>query len=213
MGQLDLKWWKATDDRPSVGGRSGEHHRCRALMWLLLVIAGAVGRPQGKFAKRVDATPTRPFYGCCAAWPLTEPASGCVCIRLDLLLAYLAMPIDLIPDFIRWSATPTTPSSSPSPCAASRRMGIDKLRRHWPGTEDGLADLCRLTGSRCPPETAVPSVVLPIWSLRLRITADRTHPPALLSYQTPLRSPDSRHRLTARSVASSIVGTRFAYLL
>jgi hypothetical protein len=78
MGQLDLKWWKATDDRPSVGGRSRERHRCRALMWLLLVIAVAVGRPQGEFAKRVDATPARPFYGCCAASSLTEPASGCV---------------------------------------------------------------------------------------------------------------------------------------
>jgi hypothetical protein len=27
-----------------------------------------------------------------------------------------------------------------------RRMGIDELRRHWPGTEDGFAALCRLTG-------------------------------------------------------------------
>ena len=40
-------------------------------------------------------------------------------IRLGLLLAHLAVPIDLIPDFIPTSATPTTPSSSPPSYAAS----------------------------------------------------------------------------------------------
>lgn len=29
-----------------------------------------------------------------------------------------------------------------------RRAGIDAVRRHWPGTEDGFAALCRLTGIR-----------------------------------------------------------------
>ena len=85
--------------------------------------------------------------------------------------------------------------------SVARRMGIDELRRHWPGTEDGLADLCRLTGSRCPQrdscaERGVPKMVAVtfrsapqlFWPMsRLRITADRTHSPALLSYQTPLR--------------------------
>jgi hypothetical protein len=28
----------------------------------------------------------------------------------------------------------------------ARRTGIDELRRHWPGTEDGFAAVCRLTG-------------------------------------------------------------------
>ena len=40
-------------------------------------------------------------------------------IRLVLLLAYLAIPIDLIPDFVPSSVMPTTPSSSPPCCVAS----------------------------------------------------------------------------------------------
>jgi len=27
-----------------------------------------------------------------------------------------------------------------------RRAGIDAVRKHWPGTDDGFAALCRLTG-------------------------------------------------------------------
>ena len=40
-------------------------------------------------------------------------------VRLALLLVYLAIPLDLIPDFIPVLATPTTPSSSPPCCGAS----------------------------------------------------------------------------------------------
>ena len=70
-------------------------------------------------------------------------------VVLVVLIAFIASPIDLIPDFIpvigfaddviittlvlRW---------------VSRTAGADALARHWPGTEDGLAAVCRLCGIR-----------------------------------------------------------------
>lgn len=72
-------------------------------------------------------------------------------MRVWLLVAYLALPIDLVPDVIpglgyaddliiavlvlRWIV---------------RRVGLDIVRRHWPGTADGLAALCRFTGLPSP---------------------------------------------------------------
>lgn len=68
-------------------------------------------------------------------------------IALFLLIAFVASPIDLIPDAIpllgladdviivglvlRWVA---------------RAAGRDALARHWPGTPDGFVALCRLCG-------------------------------------------------------------------
>jgi uncharacterized membrane protein YkvA (DUF1232 family) len=79
----------------------------------------------------------------------SQPAG--VRIRLGLLLAYLAMPIDLIPDLIPVlgyadDAIIVTIALR----SVARRTGIDELRRHWPGTEDGFAALCRLTGVSRP---------------------------------------------------------------
>ena len=64
------------------------------------------------------------------------------------LLVYLALPIDLVPDFIpvlgyaddavaivlvlRW---------------AIRRAGQDRIEAHWPGSEAGLRSLLALTGA------------------------------------------------------------------
>lgn len=67
-------------------------------------------------------------------------------IRLWLLLGYLALPIDLVPDFI-----PVLGYADDAIVVALvlrsvvRRAGPDALIRHWPGTPAGLAALRRAT--------------------------------------------------------------------
>ena len=65
--------------------------------------------------------------------------------RLWLLLAYLAMPIDLVPDVI-----PVLGYADDAVVviltlrSITRRAGPEALERHWPGTPDGLAAVRRL---------------------------------------------------------------------
>ncbi len=68
-------------------------------------------------------------------------------LRLWLLLGYLAFPIDLVPDFI-----PVLGYADDAIVVAlalrsvARRAGADTLRRHWPGTSEGLTAVLRLAG-------------------------------------------------------------------
>lgn len=68
-------------------------------------------------------------------------------VRLALLMAYLALPIDLIPDFI-----PIVGYADDAIVVVAvlrgvvRRVGIEPLRTAWPGTPDGFTVLCRLAG-------------------------------------------------------------------
>jgi uncharacterized membrane protein YkvA (DUF1232 family) len=70
-------------------------------------------------------------------------------IRLGLLLAYLAFPIDLIPDFIPVLGYADDAIIVTAVLRSTvRRAGLDAVRKHWPGTDDGFAALTRLTGLR-----------------------------------------------------------------
>ncbi len=66
-------------------------------------------------------------------------------LRLWLLLGYLALPFDLVPDFI-----PVIGYADDAVIVALvlrsvvRRAGADAVTRHWPGTPDGLAALRRV---------------------------------------------------------------------
>lgn len=66
-------------------------------------------------------------------------------IRVALLLGYLAIPIDLIPDFI-----PVIGYADDAVIVAlalrsvARTAGTDKLAEHWHGTPQGLEALLRL---------------------------------------------------------------------
>jgi uncharacterized membrane protein YkvA (DUF1232 family) len=70
-------------------------------------------------------------------------------VRLWLLFAYLAMPVDLIPDFI-----PVIGHADDAiiVClvlrSVARKAGAEALERNWPGTEQGLNALCRTAS--CP---------------------------------------------------------------
>lgn len=68
-------------------------------------------------------------------------------VRLSLLLGYLAIPFDLVPDFV-----PVLGYADDAIVVSLvlrsivRRAGAPLVRRHWPGTDDGLAAIARLTG-------------------------------------------------------------------
>lgn len=68
-------------------------------------------------------------------------------IRLGLLLAYLATPIDLIPDVVPvLGYADDVIIVTVALRSVFRHAGLDRVRAHWPGSEDGFAALCRLTG-------------------------------------------------------------------
>src|SRR4051794_26747656 len=68
-------------------------------------------------------------------------------VWLGALLVYLISPIDLIPDFI-----PVLGYADDALVVAialrfaTRRAGSESIRRHWPGTPEGLSAVLRLAG-------------------------------------------------------------------
>jgi uncharacterized membrane protein YkvA (DUF1232 family) len=68
-------------------------------------------------------------------------------LRVMALMAYLALPIDLVPDFI-----PVVGQADDVVVvlltlrSVTRVAGVDALDRHWPGTPEGLRAIKRLAG-------------------------------------------------------------------
>ena len=117
-----------------------------ALAWVALVIALVVARPRGgllREAMRILPDVLRLIRRLAADRTLPRG----VRVRLALLLAYLAIPIDLVPDFI-----PILGYADDAIIVTAvlrsvvRRAGLDAVRANWPGTEDGFTALSRLTG-------------------------------------------------------------------
>lgn len=118
-------------------------------LWLVLVIGLAWLRPQGSTLR--DAARIVPDTARLVHRLARDNSLGRVVrIRLFLLLAYLALPIDVVPDII-----PVIGYADDAIVigivlrSVMRRAGPDVVRKHWPGTAEGLAvlaRLCRLPG-------------------------------------------------------------------
>jgi uncharacterized membrane protein YkvA (DUF1232 family) len=116
------------------------------IVWLALLIALAIARPKGGLLK--EALRLLPDLLRLLRRLATDPTlPRGVRIRLWLLLVYLAVPIDLVPDLI-----PVLGYADDAIVvtwvlrSVVRRAGPDPVRRHWPGSPDGLAALWRLCG-------------------------------------------------------------------
>lgn len=116
------------------------------LVWLTLIGVLLAVRPNGSLLREAlrvlpDALRLIPSL----AKDPTLPRG--VRIRLGALLAYLAIPIDVVPDFI-----PVLGYADDAIIvtlvlrSVVRHAGIDAIRAHWPGTDDGYAVITRLTG-------------------------------------------------------------------
>jgi uncharacterized membrane protein YkvA (DUF1232 family) len=115
-----------------------------AVAWAVLAVFLLIAKPRGSLAKEaVRLLPDTFRLLRRLAADRTLPRG--VRIRLWVGFAYLAFPFDPIPDFL-----PVIGYADDAIVVALilrsvvRRAGPDALRRHWPGTEDGLAVLWRV---------------------------------------------------------------------
>jgi uncharacterized membrane protein YkvA (DUF1232 family) len=124
------------------------------LAWVALVITLAILRPRGgllREALRILPDTLRLIRRLAADNTLPRG----VRVRLMLLLVYLAIPFDPIPDFI-----PVLGYADDAIVvtvvlrSVVRRAGLDAVRRHWPGSDDGFTALVRLTGLARSAETS-----------------------------------------------------------
>ncbi|KLI06509.1 YkvA family protein [Mycolicibacterium senegalense] len=116
------------------------------LSWLILIVALLVVRPRGNpLTEALRILPDLLRLIPRLAADKTLPRG--VRIRLAVLVVYLALPIDLIPDFI-----PVLGYADDAIIvtlvlrSVVRRAGLDAVRAHWPGSDDGFDALARLTG-------------------------------------------------------------------
>ena len=116
------------------------------ISWLAMVLALVIIRPKGNLLReslRILPDLIRLLKN--LATDPTLPRG--IRVRIGLLMVYLALPIDLIPDFI-----PVLGYADDAIVVLAvlrsvvRGVGIEPLRAHWPGTPDGFTALCRLAG-------------------------------------------------------------------
>ena len=124
-----------------------------SLVWVALLIALAAARP--KTISVTDALRLLPDTVVLLRRLAADPQlPRGVRVRLLLVLLYLILPIDLVPDVI-----PVLGYADDAIVVAAalrsvaRRAGPDALDKHWPGTPKGLHAIRRLTGIPSPPET------------------------------------------------------------
>ena len=119
------------------------------VLWLLLVAALLVGawRTGHRMSLR-DAVRLVPDVVRLLRRIATDPAvPRRIRVGLWLLLAYVVLPVDVVPDFI-----PVIGLADEVVVIAvalrylARRLGPETLERHWPGTPEGLAAVRRLAG-------------------------------------------------------------------
>ena len=114
------------------------------LLWLVLVAVLWLNRPPETTARELlRVLPDTVRLVSRLARDSSLPSG--VRIRLWLLLGYLIMPIDLVPDFL-----PVIGYADDAIVVALvlrsvvHRAGAEALERHWPGSPDGLAAVVRL---------------------------------------------------------------------
>ncbi|WP_407343395.1 YkvA family protein [Pengzhenrongella phosphoraccumulans] len=123
------------------------------LLWLTLVFAlWLVARREGKRVNLRDMLRLIPDLVRLLHGLARDPAiPRGVRIGLGALLVYLAVPIDLIPDFI-----PVVGYADDIVLVAvvlrsvARHAGPEAIDRHWPGTPEGLLAIKTLTGYSSP---------------------------------------------------------------
>jgi uncharacterized membrane protein YkvA (DUF1232 family) len=114
--------------------------------WLALVVTLLVLRPsRGSLRESVRLLPDLLRLLRDLAADSSQPSG--VRWRLGGLLVYLAIPIDLVPDFL-----PVIGYADDVIVAVwvlrsvVRTVGVEEVRRHWRGTDDGFAALRTVTG-------------------------------------------------------------------
>ena len=124
------------------------------VLWLVLFVCLAVLRPDGRTLRdsaRIIPDAVRLVTRLSRDRRLARP----IRLRLLIVVVYLALPFDLIPDFI-----PLVGYADDAIVigivlrSVVRRAGPDIVRQYWPGTPAGLdtlARLCRISALRGGP--------------------------------------------------------------
>ena len=115
-------------------------------LWAVVIVA--IWRLAPSKASALDVVRLLPDVVRLAAGLARDPATPRSCrLALAGLALWIASPIDLIPEFI-----PVAGPLDDIVVAAivlrwvGRRVGVDALRAHWPGTPDGFGLVLRLLG-------------------------------------------------------------------